>query len=58
MISCGGSDCYTCTPLDGTGDSLEICDDPELFYTDIDGNMISFDQFLSNAEDLGFDCEN
>ena len=53
LMSCG-DDCTTCTDAI-SGEEIEVCDDPEITYTDINGNTISFEEFLSFLESQGAD---
>ncbi len=52
FLSSCGKDCVTCK--DGTND-VEVCEDLE--YTDMDGNIISFDQFIEQERLRGIECK-
>ena len=50
--ACSSSDCVTCVT---ETENLEFCED-EISFTDINGEPISFDQFIENLEMLGATC--
>lgn len=56
-LSCNKSECLVCTPEDVTMDEVEICEDSEITYTDIEGNVIPFEDLDQFFEDLGFECK-
>jgi len=56
-MSCGGEDCRGCTEL-STGNTMEQCNEPDILYTDISGNVVTFEESLESLESAGnFECE-
>lgn len=56
MVSCNKSDCLNCIHQIYMENEVEICDDSEITYTDVGGNVIPFEELDEFFEELGFDC--
>ena len=55
LISCNKNKCVTCT---NDTESLEICDDSNLTYSDPNGYPIDdFDDLVQSLENIGYDCQ-
>lgn len=52
FVSCSDN-CTTCVQENV---QLEICDDSDLIYSDLDGNEISNETFIENLEMMGYTC--
>jgi|GEM_PF-2998516 len=57
MSSCS-DDCQTCTDMTAPSPiSTEWCDDGSTNFTDEDGNVITYDEFIATVEEQGQVCE-
>jgi len=54
LTSCT-KECRTCQ--DTTGSEVEYCKEESIFYTDTDGNEVSFDELIIHLEGIGWTCE-
>lgn len=54
IISCGSDDCVTCVQETAM---TEVCDEEGAVFTDINGDTLTFDQFIADMEMRGYTCE-
>lgn len=55
MFTACGDGCVQCENSTGE-DSLELCEDGNTIFTDVDGNEISFDEAVEFWIQQGFSC--
>ena len=55
-FSACSDDCVTCSHENQPNNELEICDDSDITYTDLNGNPMTFSEVLEFYESNGFNC--
>jgi len=55
--ACSESNCIKCISEDVMLEDVEVCDDSEVTYTDLNGEDVEFTNLKEYFESLGYSCD-